>query len=281
MKQQKHWLLLVQCFCILLLPFFGKTQKAIITEIKEMHPLKKEINVFPVIQIPGNKKVSFLINQKLREEALYLDSTGFKKSIFEIAWFRDDNNNPYWEYDDFGYELFSNTDNFINISILFSGGKHGQSQTLYFLFDTKTGEDISFNRILTKQGQEWLSAKMVALQKKRIQQFLPELKDSIQMARTLHSKDTSYIEDFQSEYDIYESCLTSSLPSYLTDPDALDYFEIYIKDNFLNVKGCACAGNWNSQRLDELGDAKLQLPVKVIEQFLTEMGRRLILGVEK
>jgi hypothetical protein len=281
MKQQKHWLLLLQCFCILLLPFFGKTQKAIITEIKEMHPLKKEINVFPVIQIPGNKKVSFLINQKLREEALYLDSTGFKKSIFEIAWFRDDNKNPYWEYDDFGYELFSNTDNFINLSILFSGGKHSQSQTLYFLFDTKTGEDISFKRILTKQGQEWLAAKMVALQKKRIQQFLPELKDSIQMARTLHGKDSSYTEDFQSEYDMYESCLTSSLPSYLTDPDALDYFEIYLKDNFLNVKGCACAGNWHQMRIDNLSDATLKLPIKEINKFLTEKGRKLILGDEK
>lgn len=278
MKQKKRWIVFLQCFCILLLPFFGKTQKAIITEIKEMHPLKKEINIFPVIQIPGNKKVSFLINQKLREEALYLDSTGFKKSIFEVAWLRDDNKNPYWEYDDFGYELFSNTDNFINLSILFSGGKHGQSQTLYFLFDTKTGEDISFNRILTKQGQEWLAAKMVALQKKRIQQFLPELKDSIQMAGTIHGKDSSYKEDFQREYEMYERCLTSSLPSYLTDPDALDYFELYLKDNILNVKGCACAGNWHQMRFDDLSDATLKLPVKEIERFLTEKGRRLILG---
>jgi hypothetical protein len=282
MKQQKHWLLLLQCFCILLLPFFGKTQKAIITEIKEMHPLKKEINVFPVIQIPGNKKVSFLINQKLREEALYLDSTGFKKSIFEIAWFRDDSNNPYWEYDDFEYEVFSNTARFLNLSILFSGGKHCQSQTLYFLFDTKTGEDISFKKILNSEGQKWLIQKMVELQKQRIRKILPALRDSIQLPpNPKNPYDSLSKDDFQREYEMYERCLTSSLPSYLTYPDALDYFEIYLKDNILNVKGCACAGNWNTQRLDELGDAKFQLPVKEIEHFLTEMGRRLMLGVEK
>ncbi len=53
-------------------------------------------------------------------------------------------------------------------------------------------------------------------QKKRIQQFLPELKDSIQMAGTIHGKDSSYIEDLQSQYEMYERCLTSKLPRYLT-----------------------------------------------------------------
>ncbi|MEQ1624456.1 MAG: hypothetical protein ABL870_07185 [Sediminibacterium sp.] len=153
MKQKKRWILLLQCFGILLLPFSGKTQKAIITEIKEIHPIRKEINVFPIIQIPGNKKVSFLMNQKMREEALYLDSTGFKKSIFEVAWYGDDDKNPYWEYDDFEYEIFSNTARFINLSISFVGGKHSQFQTLYFLFDTKTGEDISFKKILNSEGK--------------------------------------------------------------------------------------------------------------------------------
>ena len=247
-----------------------------------MHPLKKEINVFPVIQIPGNKKVSFLINQKLREEALYLDSTGFKKSIFEIAWFRDDNNNPYWEYDDFEYEVFSNTARFLNLSILFSGGKHGQSQTLYFLFDTKTGENISFNKVLNSEGQKWLIQKMVELQKQRIRKILPALRDSIQLPpNPKNLYDSLSKDDFQREYEMYERCLTSSLPSYLTDPDALDYFEIYLKDNILNVKGCACAGNWHQMRIDNLSDATLKLPVKEIERFLTEKGRRLIFGVEK
>jgi hypothetical protein len=47
------------------------------------------------------------------------------------------------------------------------------------------------------------------------------------------------------------------------------------------VKGCACAGNWHQMRIDNLSDAILKLPIKEINQFLTEKGRRLIFGDEK
>jgi hypothetical protein len=260
------------------------SQKAIITEIKDTNPISKEKYVFPFVTIPGNKPSTTKINKLLQDEALQIDSSGYKKSIFENIWERENLTGGFdgWTYTDFEYTILSNTDHYVCLSISFVGGKHVQQSTLYFLFDNRTGENVQFVNILNSDGQKWLISEMVNTQKKRIQKLLPSLEDSLKLpSNPLYQYDSLRREDINDEYHMYISCLEKKLALFLSDSDSFEYLTLYIKDEILIAEGIGCANSWNGQRLDELGDLKFSIPIKEISQYLTPYGKKLFLSMPK
>jgi hypothetical protein len=274
--------ILLQFFFFLLITTTSYSQKAIITEIRDINPSNKEKYVFPLVTIPSNNTSTKKINKIMQEEVLYLDSTGYKKSIFEVAWDRENVNSPGWTYYNFEYKVLSNTDHYVCLRISFVGGKHAQQSTLYYLFDNTSGENVQFVNILNSEGQKWLISEMVNTQKKRIQKLLPSLEDSLKLPpNPLYQYDSLSKEDINKEIQMYKSCLESKLATYLSDSDSIEYIALYIKEEMLIAEGIACADSWNSQRLDELGDCLYSIPLKRISQFLTPYGKKLLLSMSK
>ena len=269
---------LLQTICFLFITTSSYSQKAIIKEIIETNPIRKEQNVFPLVTILGNNTATKKINKTLQEDLLYLDSTGYKKSIFEIAWDRENENNPGWEYTDFEYKVYSNTAHHLCLSVSFVGGKHVETQTVNYLFDNSTGENIELSKILTPDGQKWLLNQLVSTQKKRIQQLLPILEDSLKRPpNPLYQYDSLSREDFKEEIQLYKSCLEDYLKSYFSDGNSVEYLTFYIEEEMLIAEGFAC-GN---RGFDELGEVKFSRPLKAISQYLTATGKKLLLALEK
>ncbi len=249
-----------------------------IKEIIETNSRKKAKSVFPIVTIPANISSSKKINSVLQEEALDIDTTGYEKSIFEVAWNKDHKNSSGWEYNYFDYEVLSNTDRYLDLVISFAGGKHEQTQALYFLFENRTGKKIELANLITSEGKKWLLNQLVSTQKKRIQKLLPTLEDSLKWPpNPLYQYDSLSREDFKEEIQMYKSCLEDKLVSYLSDRDIFEYLTLYIKDEMLITEGCAC-GN---RGFDELGEVKFSRPLKAISQYLTATGKKLLLALEK
>lgn len=139
---------------LLFITSVGLSQKAIITETKNTNPVSKEKYVFPIITIPGRPASTSKINAILQDELLEIDSTGFKRSIFENVWRDPDARSGHWVFTDFSYEILSNANSYTSLSISFTGGKHDQNQTLYFLFDNSGGNKVAFKELLTPAGRD-------------------------------------------------------------------------------------------------------------------------------
>jgi hypothetical protein len=252
-------------------------QKAIITKISSVNPNTKEKEFFPVIKIPGNKIATKKINKLIREEALYLDSTGFKKNIFEVAWDRNNPNNPSWEYDSFDFKVYSNKENYTCLQISFVGGKHAQMQEIFYFFDNANGNKISYEQLIDSPGQKWLVDTMTIIGKRRIEKLMPSLLDSLKVPFIpKDDEDSLQGSDFQKEYEMYKACL-----EYDHVPSDFEYLSMFVNDNFLFVTGFGCAENWHELRLDELGDVRISININSIDRFLTPYGRKLLLGSKK
>ncbi len=269
----------LQSICFLFIITTSYSQKAIIKEIRETHPIYKVKNVFPVVTIPSNISSTKKINKVLQEDALYIDSTGYKKSIFEVVWDKENENSPGWVYYDFKYTVLSNTDHYLDLVISFEGGKHAQQSNLYYLFDNNTGENVLFAKVLTSEGKKWLVNEMVKNKRNQIQKLHPSLKDSLKLQpNPLNKYDSLSRKDIIEEIQMYKSCLEEKLASYLSDSDSFDYFTLYIKDEILYAEGIGCANNWNQQRLDEIGENKFSKHLKEIAHYLTPYGKKLLLS---
>ena len=256
------------------------SQIAIIKEIKEVNPIRKEQNVFPLVTIPGNISATRRINKTLQEDLLYSDSAGFKKSIFEIVWDRENKNNPGWEYTDFEYKLYSNTSHYSCLSVSFVGGKHLQTQTEYFLFDHSTGKNIKLSKILTSDGQKWLVKSMANAQRNRFKKLLPSLEDSIKKyINPKNEMNKSNGEYYQDAYDLYKQCIAEPIREF--DSEYIDDLTFYIQNNKLFVEGFGCAHSWNGQRLDVLGDFKFSARLTELSQYLTPVGKKLFLSITR
>lgn len=272
---------LFQIICFLFITTVSYSQKAIITEIVDTNPISKEKYVFPFVTIPGNKPSTTKINKLLQDEALQIDSSGYKKSIFENIWERENLTGGFdgWTYTDFEYTILSNTDHYVCLSISFVGGKHVQQSTLYFLFDNRTGENVQFVNILNSDGQKWLVNEMVKNKRNQIQKLLPSLEDSLKLQpNPLNKYDSLSREDIIEEIQMYKSCLEEKLASYLSECDSFDYFTLYIKDEIFYAEGIGCANSWNQQRLDEIGENKFSIHLKEFAQYLTPYGKKLLLS---
>ncbi len=253
------------------------SQIANIKEIKEVNPIRKERNIFPLVTIPGNTLATKRINKTLQEDLLYLDSTGYKKSIFEIVWDRENKNNPGWEYTDFEYKLYSSTAHYFCLSVSFVGGKHVETQTEYFLFDNSTGENIKLSKFLTTDGKKWLVKSMINGQRERVKKFLPSLGDSLKKyINPKNEIDSLNSEYYQETYDLYKRCIEETISEF--DTDYIDYMVFYIQDNTLFAEGFSCATTWNGQRLDELGEYKFSMHLTELFQYFTPVGKKLFLA---
>ncbi|MBX9734921.1 MAG: hypothetical protein K2X37_12740 [Chitinophagaceae bacterium] len=274
------WRLLVIIFLFaqLYLPAFS--QQAIITRIKAVNPATKEKEFFPLIQIPGNKTATKKINKLIREENLYLDSTVFKKSIFEAAWNKDNLNNPGWEYDSFNYTVFSNTDKYICLLISFVGGKQLLTQEAYYLFDNVSGDKVNYKQVINIEGQSWIVDTMASIQKRRVEKLLPALLDSLKIPFVPKDAEDSIEGNyFQKEYDMYKACIESKIPSYSSDN--IEYLDMYIKNDTLFAKGLSCLWSPYSLAYDELGEVEFSISIKSIDKLLTPYGRKLLLVLKK
>ena len=267
----------LQSICFLFITTISYSQKAIIKEIIETNPIRKEQNVFPLVTIPRNNTATKKINKTLQEDLLYLDSTGYKKSIFEIAWDRENENNPGWEYTDFKYKMYSNTAHYFCLSVSFVGGKHLETQTEYFLFDNSIGENIKLSKILTSDGQKWLVKSMTKAQRERVKKFLPSLEDSLKKYINYKNEmDSLNNEYYQESYDLYKRCFEETISEFNTD--YIDYLVFYIQDNKLFAEGFSCATNNNRQPFDELGEYKFSIYLTELSQYLTPVGKKLFLA---
>ncbi|MDB5210947.1 MAG: hypothetical protein JWQ30_1774, partial [Sediminibacterium sp.] len=155
-------------------------QKAIIKEISEISPFSKMKYVFPQIIIPGNKTAENKINKKLQEDILDMGPPGYQKSIFEDIWELEGESDGRWVFINFSYEIFSSTDQYLCLSISFTGGKYDQDQTYMFVFDTFTGEVVELKKLLNPKGKKWLIEAISVGRTKRVIKEMTVLKDSMQ-----------------------------------------------------------------------------------------------------
>lgn len=273
---------LLQTICFLFITTSSYSQKAIITEIKDTNPISKEKYVFPFVTIPGNKSSTKNINKLLQDEALQIDSSGYKKSIFENIWERENLTGGFdgWTYTDFEYKVLSNTDHYVSLSISFIGGRHPYLSTIYFLFDNRNGENIKFNKILTPEGQKWLVNTLVRSQKLRIENYLPSLDDSLKLPRnSLNPNDSTNREYFQEQFELYKRCLEETMS--LFEAFGIEDLLLYVKEGKLRIDKFGCGRSWNDIRLDELGDYKFSIPITEIPQYLTPYGKKLLMSHSK
>lgn len=121
--------------------------------------------------------------------------------------------------------------------------------------------------------------KMVNEQQRRIRKLLPALQDSLSKRSNRQNRsDADDSNDLRNKYQMYLKCLNTKMPSYLSDVDSLDDFTFFIKVGLLYAEGCGCAENWNDQRLDDLGDYKFTEAATDIVQYLSPLGKRLLLS---
>lgn len=246
-------------------------QKAIIKEVSEIAPYSKKKYVFPLINIPGNKKAENKINKRLQEETLNLDSSGYKKSIFELVWEVPDPNDSRWVFTNYSYKIYSNTDQYLCLSISFMGGKYMQDQMYTFVFDTFTGEEIKLEKILNPKGKKWLIEAISAGRTNRVRKQMAVLKDSMQSHRLHHN--TQEEDDDAEALRLYKSCLEKDPVS----DETLEYYELMLTDDRFFVTGSPCSDGRNAIRLIGLLNYKIARRIKDIEQFLSPYGKKLLL----
>ncbi len=266
------------CLCVLLAQT-ALTQKAVIKEISDISPVKKAKYVFPSIIIPSNKHAEDKINKKLQEEVLNLDSTGYKHSIFEEVWEQkeDEESDGRWVYTDFSYKIYSNSGHYLCLSIEFVGGKHAETQTKQYLFDTFTGEQVKLAQLLNTQGKEWLNKISVTGRNKLVRKGIVEQQDSLQQHRT--RKDNEAIKDDERVLELYKDCLETD---FLSDDEPFEYFYFYLQNNRMYITSPPCSDGWNILRMIGYDvNYAFSKQVNEIRQYLSPYGKKLLLAPAK
>ncbi len=249
----------------------GLTQKVIIKEIRDTSPFTKDKYVFPLIVIAGNKTAEDKINSQMQDEILGVGKEGIKQSIFEHVWKElNSENDMGWNFHEFSYKIYSNTNRYLCLSITYVGGKHEQTQVVKYLFDIATGNKIELKQLLNSEGNSWLAGTMSAERNKKIRKELAELKDRMQQHQT--TKDSLMKEDDEKAIQLFKACLERK-PA---DIDIED-FDFYIKDAKLFIEGGDCASSWGQERLVG-GEYKFSKYIGELQQYLSAYGKKLLLG---
>ncbi|MES2330583.1 MAG: hypothetical protein V4539_13350 [Bacteroidota bacterium] len=239
-------------------------QKAIIKEIREIAPYSKKQYIFPLISIAGNKHAENKINKKLQEEALNLDTPGYKKSIFEEVWEVPESDGR-WVYTDYSYKIY-NTSRCLCLSISFVGGKHREYQTRTFFFDTFTGEQVMLEKLLNNKGKKWLVETITTGRNRKVRNELAIVKDSIRKHRHIHNAEME--DDDEGALRIFTECLGR------TD-DIADYV-FYLHENRLFIEGSPCNDGWNALRLGGGVNYAFSKHITAIQPYLSVYGKQLL-----
>lgn len=256
-------LLAILSFVLLAQSVFA--QKAIIKEIREIAPYSKKQYVFPLINIPGNKKAENKINKKLQQAALNLDTSGYKKSIFEEVWEVPDPNDSRWVFTDYSYKIY-NTSRCLCLSISFVGGKHREYQTRTFFFDTFTGEQVMLEKFLNNAGKKWLVETITTGRDKKVRKELAIVKDSIRKHR--HIQNAEIEDDDEGALRLFTDCLGRT--------DAIADYIFYLHDDRLFIEGTPCNDGWNALRLGGGVHYAFSRRITDIQPYLSTYGKQLL-----
>jgi len=243
-----------QCLC----------QKAIIKEIHDKNTITNEKYIFPLVIIPGNKISSEKINTTLRAEALQIPYGTSEKSIFENVWKTNDGDN-HWVLHDFLYHILSNGGNFISMSISFEGGKRDANSTLYFMFDTKSGNKIKIEDLFIEEGKKKLEDSLSAAKIATIKAEISNLRDSLQKRLAGNSDE---IGRYKEVIQLYQRCLENDL---LT---STEYLKFYVKKHKLYVIVEQCSPGMD-RALDDLGRFLFPFKLNNLQPYLSIYAKRL------
>ena len=234
-------------------------------KVVNLKPLFKE-NKFPEVQIKDNLKVQNKINTFLQLEHLEHLPNIFKKNPYEKLKIDEDSN----MYRTYFYNWSVNNSPKNILSLLIDAeftGAYSEGFYSYNNFDLRTGNKITINNILTKEGKNSLENVINEKVTLEIKKFIKEIKK-------ITPEDTETKEIIAEQIPMYEDCLTNS-KTY-----SMEYYNFtFLKDSIKFSRG-RCS-NHAMRALDDLDTFEINLSYKEMEKYLSPYGKSLCLENSK
>lgn len=226
-------------------------------KINNLQP-KSEDYVFPVISYSEKPSVENKINTYLQVDGLeYIPNSGgnpFKRASTAT--------NSYTNYVQFySWEQLETPKNILSIAMDGEAtGAYPESFSNWKNFDLRTGNYINLQDLFQPNSMKTVENLINQRVKKRINDFLTELKSH---------KDNS--EDGKEQIEIYENCFTDN---------TLEYLEYFFGKDKLTVVVGRCS-NHASRALDDLGSHEIAFPYKELEKYWSSYAQNLLSGSEQ
>ncbi len=226
---------------------------------KRKNPFDGDNYEFPKVVVVGQKLISQKINDLLRGEILSAPKNTKDENIFDKVWMKK--GMPMPVVNDISYETVELNEKLICLSISAEGcGAYCEGFTSYFVFNSKTGNQLKLDSIFTKDGLNYLLNKANNNKTERINEKLKEISD------TLANTKRDIKESYTDMKEMYTQCL--SLKSEL---NYVPYIQFTIKKGVLTVITERCSSHVQ-MALDDLWEFKTEFTLKDEVKYLTKLG---------
>lgn len=247
----KHVNLMNKVFLICTLLFFTKTQSQVtISSIKNPATGFGSNLVFPYIK-STNPKTAKAINTYL--QAKMLDNSTVISSPHRIFFNRQYINTDTLSqsgYSELSYKVVMNTSRVLSLQFdVEATGAYSYNYNEYYSFNTETGKAITTVAIFNAEGLEYLRKHLVKERKRRYEKFIKEDGGDI--------KDSAFIRE-----------------TYLECNKSADVDKIFVLPKSIMFYKDHC---FPHHSLPYEIDLDITIPVKQLEKYLTEYGKKLLL----
>lgn len=224
---------------------------------------------FPYISREADNGIADSINRSLAKEVLDITLGEQRASIFENVWGSKQRPTP--RLYDLSFDILRNDGILLSVAISAEGcGAYCEYFTRYLNFDSRTGRRVYLTELLTEQGLRLLLDSLIVRQRREIEDFVQQTKESLR-GRTLSDEDQDYYDDM---FSMYEVCLERS-DSIATD--FADYLEFMLNDDTISVLLDDCSVHMN-RNVDELGEFEFEFDLIQWSGVLSEFGQMFLLN---
>ncbi len=241
----------------------ASAQKFHIEKISEKNPtFEQDVYVFPILK-GSDSKITSKINNFLIEEQLNLKPDQPHQSIFQNVW--KTKQNPTATINDLTYKV--NLLNHHVYSILISGefcSGYCDYYATSYNFNLANGAPILLKDLFSEDGKIELLKILNTHKKERVQFKIQEI-ESYLSSNTLDENEKDYYSEM---YSLYETCITE----YVN----LDYFNFSIHKDVLKIVISPCS-TYQNRAIDELGALEKVIPIDLMNEKLSELGKDILL----
>jgi hypothetical protein len=231
--------------------------------ISDLKPVSEEYK-FPVVHFAKNKTIEEKINTFLQLESLEHLPGVYKKSPFENVRPADGSISGTTSF--YGWNRNKTIPEILSLAL--EGeyvGAYPEGFTIYFNFDTGTGNKISLKDLFTENGQGAIVRMLNENVSKTIKDHLDSLKNK-PLSPPANDEDVEMRNDAIA---MYEDCLETTMDYKLTD-----YSFLFDKNNIVFERG-RCS-NHAMRPLDELDRFSIPMSFTKVKKHLTPYGENLL-----
>lgn len=238
-------------------------QIATFGKIERKNPITKEVYTFPKIIMPEAKSVSDIINFQLQSDMLGVDSGVKEDNIFNKVW-RTIEQTP--TFSDIEYEVIYNNNFILSLSISGQGcGAYCEETTNYFVFNLKTGRNLSLDSLFSKEGLIRIVDCINELRHKEISVKIKNIKDTLSLSYI--QKDNAQLEQYGDMLKLYEECRDMKI-----ELKYLNLQKFIVMGKKVTVITDRCSNHYN-MNIDDLWYFRYHFLMENYKYYLTDYGR--------